>query len=318
VKRATSAAAKGILRRMSANFGGRTGLTKRLGALTVLVAGLVAGSVAAPAAAHQKTADLVVLGDSYSAGIGADQFESSHVIPDPRCVVTSSGYADALVERRRAVELTANAACSGAQALDVASEPAEYDVPDLPQQIRFASATNLLDAETDLVAVTVGGNDVQFGNIIGACAQLPLPDCEAAVAQAVAVAENRLAPALAQNYRQIHDEAPDATIAAVGYPHLFDTKRGSTTPLSPEAAKVFNEGVDVLNSIIERAADASPSTVYVDVTKRFKGHGIGSEDPWINFDPASPADMNNFHPTAEGYAKGYAKSLNQLVGSAQR
>lgn len=313
-----SAVAKGILRRMNANFQGRTGLPKRLGALTVLVAGLVAGSVAAPAAAHEDSIDLVVFGDSYSAGIGAGTPAPSTITNDPRCFVSPSGYAESLSERQRAVELTANAACSGAWAGTGPSEPVNEDVPDVPQQIQLASEDGLLGAGTDLVTLTAGGNDVQFSRIIGACMQQDLAICKATVTQAEQAARTQVAPALALDYQQINTAAPDATIAVLGYPHLFSTEGATASPLSPEAAKVFNDGVDTLNSIIEGTAEKSDSVVYVDVTKRFRNHGIGSSEPWINFDPTNLQDYNNFHPNEKGYEKGYAKVLKPVVRSLQR
>lgn len=299
---------------MNANFGGRTGLTKRLGALTVLVAGLVAGSVAAPAAAHNDTIDLVVLGDSYSAGLGAGTPGPSTVINDPRCVVTSSGYAEALDERR-AVELTTNAACSGAWAGAGPAEPVHEDVPDVPQQIDAALEGRYLGAGTDLVTVTAGGNDVRFARIIGACMTQDLSTCKAVVKQAEDVARIQVASALANDYGLINKAAPDATIVALGYPHLFSTEGATASPLSAEAAEVFNDGVDTLNSIIEETAEKSESVVYVDVTKRFRNHGIGSSEPWINFDPTNLQDHNNFHPNEKGYEKGYAKVLKPVVRS---
>ncbi|MCW2132269.1 GDSL-like Lipase/Acylhydrolase family protein [Arthrobacter sp. VKM Ac-2550] len=296
---------------MNANFHGRTGLTKRLGALTVLVAGLVAGSVAAPAVAHEDSVDLVVLGDSYSAGIGAGTLMDSTVLPGANCGITDSGYAEALEERRDAVNAT-NAACSGAKALvDIDDDP---DVPDVPDQI--LAATDDLGEHTDLVAITAGGNDVSFGTIIYACAKLTLKDCNDAVAGAVFVAEKQVAPALEKDYKLIRNEAPDATIVALGYPHLFSTEGATASPLSPEAAKVFNDGVDTLNTIIERTAEDSGSKVdYVDVTKRFRNHGIGSSEPWVNFDPTNLQHPNNFHPNEKGYENGYAKVLKPVVRS---
>lgn len=301
---------------MNANFRGRTGLPKRLGALTVLVAGLVAGSVAAPAVAHEESVDLVVLGDSYSAGIGAGTFMDSTVLPGANCLITDAGYADGLEKRHDAVNAT-NAACSGAKALvDLTNVPDNPNVPDVPDQIGAAIDDNHLDKHTDLVTITVGGNDVQFANIIGACMTQDVSICQAAVTHAENVAKSHVASALKQDYKLIREAAPDATIVALGYPHLFSTEGATASPLSPEVAKIFNDGVDTLNNIIENTAESSESkVVYVDVTKRFRNHGIGSSDPWINFDPADVRAFNNYHPNEKGYEKGYAKVLKPVVRS---
>lgn len=303
--------------RMNANFQGRTGLAKRVGALTVLVAGLVAGSVAAPAVAHEESVDLVVLGDSYSAGLGAGTPAPSTFIDDPRCLVTSSGYAEALGERQHSVELTANAACSGAWAGSGPSEPVNEDVPDVPQQIHLATKDGLLGSETDLVTLTAGGNDVQFSRIIGACITQDLQTCKATVKHAEYVARMQVAPALIKDYQQINAAASDATIVVLGYPHLFSTEGATASPLSPEAATVFNDGVDTLNSIIAGSVEYSESAIYVDVTKRFRNHGIGSSEPWIKFDSTDPRAYDNYHPNEKGYEKGYAKVLKPVVRSLQ-
>lgn len=286
---------------MNANFRGRTGLPKRLGALTVLVAGLVAGSVAAPAVAHEDSVDLVVLGDSYSAGFGAGPLIPSTVVPGGDCYITESGYAEALEERRDVAD-AANAACGGATATVV------------PFQIQAAVGTQHLGEQTDLVTITAGGNDVDFTTVIRMCSA-GVQACETAVKDAVGVANTHVARALANDYELIHKAAPHATIVALGYPHLFSTEGATASPLSPEAAEVFNGGVDTLNGIIERTAEESESVVYVDVTKRFRNHGIGSSEPWINFDPTELGDYNNFHPNEKGYEKGYAKVLKPVVRS---
>src|SRR5687768_1503033 len=62
----------------------RAGLAGRLGALVVVVAGLVAGSVAMPAAAQDsEPLDYVALGDSYTSGIGAPNISISPLYVDP-------------------------------------------------------------------------------------------------------------------------------------------------------------------------------------------------------------------------------------------
>jgi lysophospholipase L1-like esterase len=225
------------------------------------------------------------------------------VVTGVACYITESGYAEALEDRREDVDAT-NAACAGATAALV------------PAQIQAAVFAGRLGEDTELVTITAGGNDVDFTAVIDAC-KTGVDTCEAAVESAVDVAENQVARALADDYALIRDAAPHATIAALGYPHLFSTKRGSESPLSPAAARVFNRGVDRLNKIIKQSAKSVPGTVYVDVTKNFRGHEVGSSDPWIYFNPLDDEDLYNFHPNAEGYEKGYAKALNRVVHSSQ-
>jgi lysophospholipase L1-like esterase len=280
----------------------RTGSAGRLGALAVVVAGLVAGSVAAPAAAEvSEPLDYVALGDSYTSGIGAPNISISPLYPvDPAnpqpCFQASPGYVDVLGARDD-VQLAANAACSGWTAAMV------------PLQVQVASAEGLLNAETDLVTITAGGNDVNFLGVLQACLLHPLKDCKTAVKAAEAVAKTEVLPALTDAYAAIRAKAPGAKIVALGYPHLFSPEYGDNAFIADEAAQVFNKGTDALNKIIEKAARKSAGTVYVDVTDEFTGHGFGSPDSWFAFNPANPLDGVSFHPTATGYAEGYYQAV---------
>ncbi|MDT0196973.1 MULTISPECIES: SGNH/GDSL hydrolase family protein [unclassified Arthrobacter] len=276
------------------------GIAGRLGLLAAVVTGLVAGSVAAPAAAQAPAPlDYVALGDSYTSGIGA----SPNVTISPLypaglqpCYQASPGYADVL-DAQDDVQLTANAACAGWTAAMV------------PMQVHVASAAGVLNAETDLVTITAGGNDVGFGNLLGACMRYPLDICAAEVKAAESVAQAVVLPALTAAYAAIRAQAPNARIVALGYPHLFSPEVGANGYITNEAAKVFNKGTDTLNKVIKEAAKKSPGTVYVSVTDEFAGHGVGLPGSWFFFDPADPFNGMNFHPNATGYALGYADAI---------
>lgn len=277
----------------------RRGLAGRIGLLAAVVAGLVAGSVAAPAAADDATPlDYVALGDSYTSGIGASPYVSvSPLYPGELqpCYQASPGYADVL-DTQDNIELTANAACAGWTATMV------------PLQVQVASAAGVLNADTDLVTITAGGNDVGFGNLIGACMLKPLEVCVAEVEAAEAVARAVVLPALTNAYAAIRAQAPNAKIVALGYPHLFSPE-GLHGYITGDAAKVFNKGTDTLNKVIKEAAKKSPGTVYVKVTDEFDGHGVGVPGSWFFFDPADPFSGMSFHPNTTGYAQGYAEAI---------
>jgi lysophospholipase L1-like esterase len=174
----------------------------------------------------------------------------------------------------------------------------------VPLQVQVASAAGLLNAETDLVTITAGGNDVNFLNVLKACLLHPLQDCKTAVEAAEDIAKTAVLPALTNAYAAIRAKAPNAKIVAVGYPHLFSPEYRRTTVIGDKAAEEFNKGTDTLNEVIEKAAKKSPGTVYVDVTDEFDGHGVGSRNSWFVLN-ANPLDGVSFHPTATGYAKGY-------------
>lgn len=270
----------------------------RIAASTLLASGLLAGSAVLPASAGDRgSIDYVALGDSYASGVGAGYYMSS----DPTCLQSALGYPELLDERKR-IDLVANATCSGDTVGLVAAELGN------------------LNSETDLVTLTVGGNDVGYQLVIRACSQGTLA-CEAAVAQAVGGAQNLLAPALAGLYSGVIGSAPYADVVVTGYPHLFSPEFGKTIALpvinpatgqpfvlTPTEQQIINVGTDELNTVIRTQAEAAGFT-YVDVVKRFDRHGLGSPQPWIQ--PFT--DLGALHPTAKGYKNGYMHEIRQAV-----
>ena len=241
----------------------------------------------------------VALGDSYASGYGGGQVLDA-------CGRTAQGY-PALLDALDGVELDADVTCAGATAL--ATDPAAPEGPrDLPGQIAEAEARGVLNSGTEVVTVTIGGNDVQFGSIVAACAGPQLPDtCAPAVQQAQSYAAGVLAPALAARFGQITSLAPQATLVVTGYPHLFEP--GVSGPLSAAAVDLFNAGTDALNTVI--ASQLPDGAVFVDVVDEFSGHGAGAADSWIIFD-GGPFTL---HPTETGYREGYLAAIREDAGS---
>lgn len=279
--------------------------TGRMILLAAVFAGLVAGSVAAPAVAEDsELLDYVALGDSYTSGIGAPTISVSslYAAEFQPCFQASPGYVGVL-DARDDVQLMANAACSGWTATMV------------PFQVEVAAAAGMLNSDTDFVTITAGGNDVGFLKVLEACL-LPntVRTCKARVKVAEAVAKTEVLPALSNAYAAIRAKAPSAKIVALGYPQLFAPESGDDAYITDEAAKAFNKGTDTLNKVIRGAAKTIAGTVYVDVTDEFAGHGFGSPNSWFVFNPANPLDGLSFHPTETGYAQGYYPAVINEAG----
>lgn len=109
-----------------------------------------------------------------------------------------------MLDAQDGVQLTANAACAGWTAAAV------------PVQVQVASAAGVLNAGTDLVTITAGGNDVGFINLLQACMLQALKDCKSAVKAGEAVAKTQVLPALMQAYAAIRAQAPNAKIGNTG------------------------------------------------------------------------------------------------------
>lgn len=269
----------------------------RMAAGALMTVGLIvpaSASVAAPPA----PLDYVAVGDSYAAGFGAGSEVDG-------CEQSPLGY-PALLDERRQFTLQANATCSG----DTVSQ--------------VIAKLGSLSTGTDLVTVTVGGNDVQYELVIAACGQGEAA-CRQAVAAAVARAQGPLSGGLAFLYGSLRLAAPQAEVIVTGYPHLFSPEFGTTLTfpaidpvtrqplgftlaLTPTEQQILNDGTDALNAVIRANAELVGFT-YVDVVKRFDKHGLGSPQPWIQ--PFT--DAGALHPTAKGYKNGYLHEIRNAL-----
>lgn len=269
---------------------------------TALAAALaLAGTTASPAAAAPRTIELVNLGDSYSAAYGTGGHQPVEGLEE--CLQgTGRDHIDKLGSHPR-VEVTLDAACAGHTTTEVRALVAEEPVAD-------ALGT------ADVVTLTMGGNDIGWGTIIQACsapveAQYGPGPCDAALAKAPGLIASAAASA-AETVAAI-DAASDARVVVLGYPHLFDDRQDSPL-LAAERAAELNDWTDELNAALAAGVEEE-CAVFVDVTDRFRGHGVGSADPWILFGP--DAGDHNLHPTERGYLSGYFPGLVGQVARAR-
>ncbi|MBM7780591.1 SGNH/GDSL hydrolase family protein [Arthrobacter tumbae] len=268
----------------------------RIAGTAVMTVGLMV-PVSASVAAPPSPLNYVAVGDSYAAGFGAGSYVNE-------CGQSPLGLPGLLDERKR-IELTANATCSGAEAAGALG-----GVPDLPEQVGGLAAVGALGSQTDLITVSAGGNDLDFGEIVRVCATQPLAVCEGLIQTRVIEAKTVVAGNLDTLYEQIAVAAPEAQVIVTGYPHLFSPEFGNEPLLSLEAQELFNDGTDELNEIIEDRAEEAEFE-FVDVTKRFDKHGIGSPQPWITFTGFTAID--DLHPTAKGYKSGYLPEVRKAI-----
>jgi lysophospholipase L1-like esterase len=280
----------------------RRGFTARFGAVAAITAGLVGGAIAAPASALPSSSapsaashassnsgvPYVALGDSYSAGTGAGGIQL------PPCLQSPNAYPN-IVGTLPGIHLTANLSCFGATTDDVRL----LEVP-------------LLPANTRLVTLTVGGNDVGSGQVAAACTFDPESlACRNAIATAVFVKLPQLPQKLTTLLSAIKAKAHNAQIVVLGYPRLFepDNMAALGYPAAQvSTARTLNYATDLLNATLAGTSWLNGAR-FVDVSRSFSGHGIPSLDQWINLDINNPADPGNFHPNADGQRYGYAAPL---------
>ncbi|WP_181364999.1 SGNH/GDSL hydrolase family protein [Arthrobacter sp. HMWF013] len=250
-------------------------------------------SLAAPAQAIDKYDYYVALGDSYAAGVGAGAYV------DSTCGRSANAYSE-LADDLKSVKVTTNVACGGATT-----------------EIVVNSQLGVLDWKTDLVTITAGGNNLDFGTLAAACATALVgypasPECTAAATNAIIEGENgQLAGEVGNMILSVHAAAPNARIVVTGYPYILEPLPASQTdPTSFNA--VATRLINGLNGSIELAATTAAGTFGVDVTfvgvtEAFAGHGALTQDPWINLDFTDPGSF--LHPNAAGYRDGYLAAL---------
>jgi lysophospholipase L1-like esterase len=239
---------------------------------------------------HSRSLSYVALGDSYAAGFGAGQYVNG-------CYQSRRGY-PALLDRETRASLQANVTCNGATT----------------QTVR-AGQLSALTPRTQLVTLTVGGNDLGFATVATLCAPGPSKACQDAIDRALALLAPRptgpslLATSLAATYGAVATAAPRADILVTGYPILFeapaeDLPNADTVVALNGATKALNA---TIKATVAATAAAGVEISYVDVAAGFAGHGIGSERPYLH--ATGPEAL---HPTARGY-RVYAKALTRAL-----
>ena len=240
-------------------------------------------------AAAVATADnYVALGDSYSSGVGTKSFYET------TCKRSEYAYPRLIARDRAGTSLTFRA-CSGATTSSVTSEQ-----------------LGSLSSSTNIVTITVGGNDAGFSSIITSCA-LPWPwSCEGELTEAERFIRTTLPGRLETLYGRIHTDAPNATVVVLGYPRLFmgvDCNAGtffSTTEMSR-----MNGIADLLKSVTLERASAHGFT-FKDAIPPFVGHAICSSSEWLN-GLSNPVE-ESFHPNRTGHSSGYEPLVRAVIG----
>ncbi|MEU6857421.1 SGNH/GDSL hydrolase family protein [Glycomyces sp. NPDC046736] len=236
--------------------------------------------LALPALAHAAPASIeyAALGDSYSSGTGAGSYA------DDDCLRSNLAYPKLLASGLGA-ELVF-AACSGATVEDL-----------------LAEQLGGLDAGTNLVTVTIGGNDIGWAEAIRACIT-PLVDCQGDIEAAETRVRDELPGLLDGVYGAIRRHAPNAEVFVLGYPRLFDESGTCDAfgQITVAEQRRMNAAADLLAETVDAAAAAHGFT-YVDVRDAFAGHAICDDVPYVH-GLRYPA-VESYHPNALGHASGY-------------
>lgn len=250
------------------------------------------GSLAQPA-----YADYVALGDSYAAF--GDQTELADGTTAQACGRSVTNYANVLAPNPAVGELT-DATCGGAQ------------IPDLTvsQRSGVPPQFDALDPSTDLVTLSIGGNDVGFGTIVGCITKqgpfADVPNCQAAIGTTIAAGIEETfgeGGEIDDVYAAIADRAPGATVVATQYLPLMPAEGGScafTDGLNPADVAWARGVAEAINDAVDVAADRNGHISVLPVDTVDRSACAAPEDRWTDFDGGFPTMAAPFHPTKLG------------------
>ncbi|WP_404818932.1 SGNH/GDSL hydrolase family protein [Streptomyces phaeolivaceus] len=257
-------------------------LTSAVAAALMTFAGLGAAG-AAPAQAAAPTAEYVALGDSYASGVGAGSYDPA----SGDCKRSTKNYPHLWAAANPEYKLK-DVTCSGAK------------IPDVR-----ANQLSALKPTTNLVTLTVGGNDAQFAPVVEGCLTKDDSYCETGTIWASYYARNQMVNELSSLYKDIKARSPKALILVFGYPQAISTT-GTCAPIELSARKrtAMNGFADALAEGTKKAT-VDASVYFVDMRKQFAGHGACGTAPWIHGVNLAESAAT-FHPNAAGQEQGYA------------
>lgn len=273
-----------------------------LAAVSVLSLGLAVSAGVAPASADgspahtwMPTVNYLALGDSYSAGQGSEASMAQYDPSSGSCLRFSSAFPTLFATSTPLKVALHSVACSGAGLADIV--------------LKQSLAAN---AQTNLMSLTIGGNDAMFDTVLGAC--LKATRCQDAIGASYQIITQALPGVLAPLYRSLETAAPNAKLVVLGYPRLFGAGgcRSVSPTLTAPIRGQLDQLADLLDADIQQAASDAGAT-YVDVRAAFAWHGVCGATPYIN---GLTAELSSaFHPNAAGqqvYAAALSRSVSRL------
>ena len=234
--------------------------------VTALVATLAALALGTGSAAGTTTLRYVNLGDSYSAGSGVLPLAPGS---NPLCTQAALNWAHDLASRTGAA-LT-DVSCGGAKTSDFTSS----QLPGVAPQLDAVSA------DTDLITMTIGGNDNNtFITAVAACGSAGLVTlgqgnpCQSIYGDSFAnTIRTSTYPNVVNALKLVRTKAPHARVAISGYPWILPPT-GGCYPFMPIAVGdvPYLRGLEAtLNSVVAQAA-ADTGVTFVDESTVSEGH----------------------------------------------
>lgn len=257
----------------------------------------------------------VALGDSFAAG----PFIPAQRTDPIGCARSTRNYPALLAEALQVTKFT-DVSCSAAltehmtavQQVPLGSNPPQFDA---------------LRADTDLVTVSIGGNDMGFSDIVITCGRISVTDpmgdpcrrhATAGGSDIYAERITAVAPQVAAVLRGIRERSPDATIMLVGYLRLLPPTVGCwpVVPIARGDVPYLDGLHQQFTKVLAEQADTN-GALFVDAYTASSGHDTcqAPSAKWVEgillTRPAFPV-----HPNANGMRAVADLTLDTLTGTA--
>ena len=221
---------------------------------------------------------------------------------------------------------------------------------DLPAQLDIfdpeSPAYKVDGKKVDYVTITMGGNDLDFPEVIRKMAFSTRLTNYSELDDKLEMMQTKLdfglekeksvRDKLKEVYSLIHSKVgKDTTILVVGYPTLVDESNGIRPIFTAKEAKKINEKVMYFNKVLEEIVNEFPSDMnikFVSVTEdnafgQHGEHGIYSKEAWLNnvmmparsedLDVSNPVSFYSVHPDDTG-SEMYAQCVQNTIDDLEK
>lgn len=256
----------------------------QLGTVGMIVTALVWPVSQPLALAAASTPSYAALGDSYSSGEGNAAFEEgTGDLPggDGCHRSTWAAWPKYLVNDHPAIDIGDRVnllACSGATT-DALSHPFKGEAAQLSHLKKIAP-------QPTVITLTIGGNDIGFGDLLTSCYVIGAPACKPKASSMAERIQRQLPGVLDRAYAAVDRAVPKSTrIIVVGYPNIMNRRSLNAllhcSWLNTRANAERLAGLsDQLDGVI-RAAAARNKFEYVSTIDAFSGHELCTGDAWV-------------------------------------
>ncbi|MBD0738679.1 glycosyl hydrolase [Streptomyces sp. CBMA29] len=248
---------------------------------------VIARPAGAGVTASASGLDYVAMGSSFASGPGIPPLQTSPGAS--ACGRSANNYAS-LVSRDLGANLS-DATCGGATTANVLTTSQNGQPPQI----------SAVTADTRIVTVTIGGNDVNYLGSIGtySCQTSGGSNCGSVDRNAIDQTFGELAGRIENVVNAVHGAAPQARVYLVDYFTILpDSGVCSGVPLTDDQASYERGIASRLAAVTVTAANATGATL-VDLAGASHGHDACAATPWVEKYTVA-AGRTSYHPNEAG------------------